>query len=80
MADERKLFRFVRRNDKYGFYELRDKYRKVMGDYYKDIYYQKADEANFSYKSTYDSADMENKEHFYSIKTIADYIRNKQDE
>lgn len=66
MNKNSELYSSVKKNDKYGFYELKDQYRKQMKDFYQDEYYQ---EERAAYrKVAYDELDMKHKRFFYAQK------------
>ena len=70
------LFEPVKKNEKYGFYELADKYRKQMQDFYSDEYYQ--NEHALYQKKAYDEIDMKHKRFFFAQKQFI-YEKNASD-
>lgn len=60
------LYDDVNKNASYGFYELKQKFRKEMQDFYRDEYYQE-NHATYSIKE-YDQIDIENKNNLYAAK------------
>lgn len=66
MKNKEILFEAVTKNDNYGYFELKDEYRKNMQNFYKDEYYQD-DYATYNHVA-YDPIDMENKNNFYNQK------------
>ena len=60
------LYLSVKKNEKYGFYELADRFRKQMKDFYEEEYYQQ--ERAAYQKKAYDELDMNHKRNIYSQK------------
>ena len=66
MRDERNLYNSVVKNSKYGYYELSKEFRRSMGDFYSDRYYQ--DDYSVYRHIKYDEIDMNKKKYFYAQK------------
>ena len=66
MRNTNRLYDAVEKNSRYGFYELSQKYRKQMKEFYSDEYYQ---DEHALYKHTeYDELDMVQKRNHYATK------------
>ena len=66
MRNIQDLYEAVIKNSKYGFYELAQKYRRKMDDFYKNEYYQ--DNHALYQHTEYDEIDLEQKKNFYAQK------------
>ncbi len=72
MVEKIHLYEAVTKNAEHGYYELDEKYRRTMDDFYRDEYYQK--EHALYQHIEYDKIDIVNKTNFYAQKM---YIFNK---
>lgn len=65
MSEKGNLYDSVKKNSRYGFYELKDEFRKQMKDFYENEYYQ---EKHATYQKTYDEYDIKYKNFGYAQK------------
>ena len=66
MSGKNILYADVKKNDKYGYWELDEKYRKITQKFYEDKYYQ---EDYGLYKHIeYDDIDIQQRNNFYAQK------------
>lgn len=66
MEEKNHLYEDVIKNTEHGFYELDEKYRRTMDDFYRDEYYQK--EHALYQHIEYDKIDIVNKNNLYAQK------------